>query len=104
MKCSRVASLELNMVKNMLLFVWQFYLVVFMAFFRSLLFNCETMKVLKQDKERSAVIMDSSKYTEKCLGILENDQFAKINDDQTKRLESKIQRCARKLKSKIKKR
>ena len=45
--------------------------------------------------------MDSSKYTEKCLELLENDQFAKINDDPTKRIESKIQRCVHKLKSKI---
>ena len=40
--------------------------------------------------------MDSSKYTEKCLGILENDEFAKINDVPTKRLESEIQRSVRK--------
>ena len=45
--------------------------------------------------------MDSSKYTEKCLEILGNDQFANINDDPTKRTESKIQRCVCKLKSKI---
>ena len=45
--------------------------------------------------------MDSSKYTEKCLVILENDQFAKIKDNPTKRTESKIQRCVHKLKSNI---
>ena len=45
--------------------------------------------------------MDSSKYTEKCLGILENDEFAKINDVPTKRLESEIQRSVRKWKNKI---
>ena len=45
--------------------------------------------------------MDSSKYTEKCLGLLENDRFAKTNDYSTKRIESKIQRCVRKLESKI---
>ena len=45
--------------------------------------------------------MDSSKYTEKCLGLLKNDRFAKINDDPAERIESKIQRCVRKLKSKI---
>ena len=36
--------------------------------------------------------MDSSKYTEKCLGLLENDRFAKINDDPTKHIESKIRK------------
>ena len=45
--------------------------------------------------------MDSSKYTEKCLGLLKNDRFAKINDDPAERIESRIQRCVRKLKSKI---
>ena len=43
--------------------------------------------------------MGSSKYTEKCRRILENDQFTKISNDSTKRIESKIQRCLRKLKS-----
>ena len=63
--------------------------------------NNKTIKVLKQDKGRGLVIIDSSKYTEKCLGIQQNDQFSKINDDPTKRTESKIQRCVRKLRSKI---
>ena len=45
--------------------------------------------------------MDSSKYMGKCLGLLENDRLAKVTDDPTKRIESKIQRCVRKLKSKI---
>ena len=63
--------------------------------------NNKTIKVLKQDKGRGEVIMDSSKYTEKCLGLLENDRFAKTNDYSTKRIESKIQRYVRKLESKI---
>ena len=37
------------------------------------------IKILKQDEGRGAVIINSSKYTEKCLGILENDQFPKAN-------------------------
>ena len=43
----------------------------------------KTIKVLKQDKDGGVVIMDSSKYTEKSLGILEKKQFARINDDPT---------------------
>ena len=43
--------------------------------------NNETINVLKEEKWRGIVIMDSSKYTEKCLGMLENDQFS--NDDPT---------------------
>ena len=45
--------------------------------------------------------MDSSKYTEKCLGLLKNERFLKINDDPTKHIGSKIERCVRKLKIKI---
>ena len=44
--------------------------------------------------------MDSFKYTEKCLGLLENDRFAKINNDPTKRIGSKFQKRVLKLKSK----
>ena len=63
--------------------------------------NKKTIKVLKQDKGSGVVIVDSSKYTEKCLGLLKNERFLKINDDPTKRIGSKIERCVRKLKSKI---
>ena len=55
--------------------------------------NNETINVLKEEKGRGIVIMDSSKYTEKCLGMLENDQFS--NDDPTKSIQSKIKRCVR---------
>ena len=41
--------------------------------------------------------MDSSKYMEKSLRILERDKFIKINDDLPEHIESKNQRCARKI-------
>ena len=47
--------------------------------------------------------MDSSKYIEKCLSILDNEKIMKIIDDPTKRIECKIQRCVRKVKNKISK-
>ena len=34
--------------------------------------------------------MDNTKYMKQCLGILENEQFAKIIDEPTKRIERKI--------------
>ena len=55
----------------------------------------------KQDKERRVVLMDISKYTEKCLEMLSTKQFTIVENDLTKTLESKIQRILRKLKSKI---
>ena len=45
------------------------------------------------------MIMDSPKYTEKCLNINDNEKFVKIADDPTKRIECKIQRCVRKIKN-----
>ena len=34
--------------------------------------------------------MDSSKYIEQCLSMLDNEKFIKITDDPTKRIECKI--------------
>ena len=34
--------------------------------------------------------MDSSKYIEECLSILDNEKSIKITDDTTKRIECKI--------------
>ena len=48
------------------------------------------MNILKQDKWRGVVIVNSFKYMDKYLGILENDQYVKINYDPVKRIESKI--------------
>ena len=65
--------------------------------------NNEKIKVLKQDKGRGVVIMDSSQYMNKCLNILNNDNFIKLTDDPTKSIEGKIQRGIRKIKSKVSK-
>ena len=61
------------------------------------------IKVLKQDKDRGVVIMDSSQYMKKCLDMLNNDNFIKLTDDPTKSIEGKIQRAIRKIKSKLSK-
>ena len=65
--------------------------------------NNKDIRILRQDKGRGIVIMDSSKYIEKCLSIFDNEKFIKITDDPTKRIECKIQRCVRKIKNKISK-
>ena len=46
------------------------------------------------------MVMNSSKYIENFLSILDNAKFVKIIDDLTRRIECKIQRCVRKIKSK----
>ena len=55
---------------------------------------------MKQDKERGVVIMDKLKYHEKCLMILENENFIKLNRNTTNKTEEKIQRILRKMKNK----
>ena len=57
--------------------------------------------ILKQDKGRGLVLMDKTKYTNKCLEILEANQFTKLNHDPTKSFEGKIQQLSRKFKSRL---
>ena len=45
--------------------------------------------------------MNSNKYTEKCLQILNTNQFVKLDSDPTKTTERKVQNILRKIKSKF---
>ena len=56
---------------------------------------------MKQDKGRGAVVMDRSKYTKKCLSILQTEQITKRRHDPTKSIENKRQRELRELKTKL---
>ena len=53
---------------------------------------------MKADKSRGVVIMNKSKYLEKCLTLLNSEQFVRLNEDHTKTNESKVQRMLRKIK------
>ena len=55
--------------------------------------------LLRQDKGRGIVIIDTNRYTNKCLNILNTEQFQKLDRDPTKPIETKIQRAVRKIKS-----
>ena len=57
--------------------------------------------ILKQGKSRGVVILDRSKYMEKCLSILSTSQFAEIDHDPTAYIEGKAQRTLRKIKNKL---
>ena len=57
--------------------------------------------ILKQDKGRGVLILDRSKYMEKCLSILSTLQFAEIDHDPTAYIEEKVQRTLRKIKNKL---
>ena len=50
---------------------------------------------MKEDKCRGFVIMDKTKYTEKCLALLSTKQFQALNFDPTKLTESKVQQILR---------
>ena len=57
--------------------------------------------VIKQDKGRGVVLMDKSKYTEKCLQHLDTENFVKQPTDNTKTIENKVQRMLLKIKKKL---
>ena len=46
--------------------------------------------LLCQDKGKGVVIMDNRKYTEKCLNLLNLNQFSKPSHDPTKSVENKV--------------
>ena len=39
--------------------------------------------IMKQDKGRGVVIMGRNKYFDKCLALLNSEQFVKLNQDPT---------------------
>ena len=61
----------------------------------------EDIAVLKADKGRSVVIVNKDKYHEKCLELLDTEQFQKLNHDPTKTTGRKVQNALRKIKSKL---
>ena len=72
--------------------------------YRNIIKNLQTNQnivILKQDKGRGVVIMNRDKYMDKCIDILNTEQFKKLNKDSTSTLENKVQRLVRKIKSKI---
>ena len=46
-------------------------------------------------------VMEKHKYLEKCMSLLTTKHFKQVDGDPTKKLESKVQRSLRKLKSKL---
>ena len=54
--------------------------------------------IMRQDKGRGVTILNRKDYIHKCLGILNTNQFRKLETDPTKTLERKIQRTLRKIK------
>ena len=57
--------------------------------------------IIKQDKGRGVVILYRTKYIDKCLPMVGTKQFSKLDYGPTSKLESKVQRTLRKIKSKL---
>ena len=61
----------------------------------------ENIYLLKQDKGRGIVIIDRTKYVEKCLDILQTDKFTELDTDPTAKFETRVQNCLRKMKKRL---
>ena len=53
----------------------------------------KNIMLLRQDKGKGVVIMDKGKYTEKCLDLLNSNQFNTLSQDPTKSVENKVKRA-----------
>ena len=56
---------------------------------------------MKQDKGRGVVLMDKTKYVEKCLTHLNTSNFQELQNDNTKSVEEAIQRALYEVKDAI---
>ena len=57
--------------------------------------------IMKQDKRKGVVVMDRGKYFDKCLAMLNTEQFVQLQKDPTNSLETKVQRTLRKITQKL---
>ena len=59
------------------------------------------LELLKEDKGRGVAIMNRDKYEEKCLQMLNINQFVKLSSDPMKTTERKVQNVLRNIKPKF---
>ena len=52
--------------------------------------------ILKQDKARGVAILDTTKYTEKCVTLLNTEGFKRVTTDPAAATEKKLQNALRK--------
>ena len=57
--------------------------------------------IMKQNKGRRVVVMDRGKYFDKCLAILNTEQFVQLQKDPTSSLEREVQCTLRKIQQKL---
>ena len=100
-----IPETELQLIKTKLRNTWEKYTKIKEPYkYRKIINELrkrEDIAVLKADKGRGIVIMNRDKYNEKCLELLDTEQFQKLNHDPTKTTERKVQNALRKIKSKL---
>ena len=57
--------------------------------------------LMKQDNGRGIVIVNRSRYTEKCENMLDSDKSLMLENDPTSKLEGQVQRALRKIKGSL---
>ena len=57
--------------------------------------------IIKQDNGRGVVILDRTKYIDRCFPMVATKQFSKLCYDPASKLESKVQRTLRIIKQKL---
>ena len=57
--------------------------------------------ILKQDKRKGVIMLQTTKYTEKCIALLNTERFKRFTTDPTAVTEQKMQNILRKIKSKF---
>ena len=57
--------------------------------------------ILKQDQGRGVIILDTTKYTEKCMALLNTERFKRLPKGPTAATEPKIKKVLREIKSKF---
>ena len=59
----------------------------------------KNIRIVKQDKGPGVVILDNSKYIEKCQALLNTENFEKLGYDNTREVEEKVQKTLFKIKN-----
>ena len=65
------------------------------------LYKNKGITIMKSDKGRAVVILNKTTYLSKCNSLITTDQFQKLNDDPTKKVEGIVQRTLLKMKEKF---
>ena len=100
-----IPETELQLIKTKLRSTWEKYTKIKVPYkYRKIineLIKREKIALLKADKGRDIVIMNKHKYHEKCLELIDTEQFQKLNHDPTKTTDKKIQNALCRIKSKL---